>query len=131
MIERYANIIRFWDIDEIIPVPIHKKRFRQRGFNQSEIIAQEIGRIMNIPVSKNKIIRIKNTKPQKALDDMERIKNIRNAFCAVRGYKPQKNILIIDDIYTTGATIRHIAQILKELGAVRVFFLTISIGQGI
>ena len=129
--KRFSDLIRMWDINEIIPVPIHKKRLKQRGFNQSDIIAEELGRIMGIPVSKDKIIRIKNTRPQKALDDIERIKNIRDAFSNIEGYKPEKNVLVIDDIFTTGTTIRHIAQKLKALGAEKVFFLTISIGQGI
>ena len=128
---RYSNLISMWEIEEIIPVPVHKKRLKQRGYNQAAIIAEELSTITGIPVSDNKIIRIKNTKPQKVLDDMERIKNIRGAFCAVEGYKPGNNVLIIDDIYTTGTTIRHIAQILRGLGAEKVFFLTISIGQGI
>lgn len=131
MSERFEDVIKMWNIDEIIPVPIHPKRLKQRGFNQTDIIADELGKILGISVNKGKIIRIKNTRPQKDLNDIDRIKNIQGAFCSTEGYRPGKNVLIIDDIYTTGTTIRQIAQILKALGAEKVFFLTISIGQGV
>ena len=131
MAERFSHLFNIWEIDEIVPVPIHPKRLKERGFNQAFVMAKELGNITGIPVLDGKIVRIKNTRPQKALDDLERIKNIRGAFAVMDDYIPAKNILIIDDIYTTGTTIRQIAQILKAKGAEKVFFITISIGQGI
>ena len=131
MAERFSHLLNIWEIDEIVPVPIHPKRFKERGFNQALVMAEELGNIIGIPVVDGKVLRIKNTRPQKVLDDLERIKNIKGAFAVTDDYLPKKNILIIDDIYTTGTTIRQIAQILKAKGAERVFFLTISIGQGI
>ena len=129
--DKYGNLLKIWGIDEIIPVPIHKKRLKERGYNQAEIIADEIGKMTGIPVLKDKIIRTKNTVPQKALSDVQRVKNMKDAFKVSEDYTPGKNVLIIDDIYTTGTTIRHIAQIIKAKGGEKVFFLTISIGQGI
>ena len=131
MVRKYKNLIYQWDIDEIVPVPVHNKRLKKRGYNQAAIIAEEVGKLMGIPVYEDMIIRIKNTKPQKKLNDEERIKNIKGAFVIKNEYKPGKNVLIIDDIYTTGTTIRQIAQIMKASGAEKLFFLTISIGQGI
>ena len=124
-------MIKLWDIDEIVPVPIHKKRRKKRGYNQAEIIAFKLGELTGIPVNTQGIMRVKNTRPQKELGDTERIKNLENAFEADSLYRASKHVLIIDDIYTTGNTIRHIAQILKASGAEKVFFFTISIGQGI
>ena len=128
---RFSNLIKFWGIDCIIPIPIHKRRMKERGYNQAEIIANKLGSLSNLPVVSDKIIRKKNTKPQKELDDVGRLKNLKNAFEVQEDFVPSKAVLVIEDIYTTGSTIRQFAQILKESGVEKVFFFTISIGQGI
>lgn len=129
MAEKYKGQIKRWGIQEIVPVPIHKKRRRKRGYNQAEILADEIGKIVKIPVNKNAIARVRNTAPQKNLDHAKRAENLKGAFQISTEFKPQKTVLLIDDIYTTGSTIHRIAQLLKENGVEKVYFLTISIGQ--
>ena len=131
LFDRFSGLIRYWNIDTIIPIPIHKKRLKKRGYNQAKIIAKRLGELSGIPVVADKIIRKKNTKPQKELNDIERIKNIKDAFEVQDDFVPSKAVLVIDDIYTTGNTIRQFAQILKDAGVEKVFFFTISIGQGI
>ncbi len=126
----YGNKIREWEIDAIIPVPLHWKRKLSRGYNQAEIVAKALGRKTGIPVESKMVIRMKNTKPQKKLEHRERSVNMKNAFCAKRVKKGIQNILIIDDIYTTGNTINEMAKCLYSKGIQKVFFLTISIGQG-
>lgn len=126
----YGHQIRLWEIDSIIPVPLHRKRRRKRGYNQAEVIANVLGKLSGIPVESKAVIRVRYTKPQKELNHEERKQNLEHAFAIKEGWKVPCNVLILDDIYTTGNTIDQIAKLLKEKGAKKVFFLTISIGQG-
>lgn len=130
MYRLYGDKIKEWGIQVILPVPLHPKRRRKRGFNQAEVLAKELGKRCNIPIDTSSLIRTVNTRPQKELDDRKRKKNIRNAFQVTKHWKEVENVLLIDDIYTTGNTINSIARVLKEKGAEKVYFLTISIGQG-
>lgn len=126
----YGNLIRDWEIDVIVPVPLHKKRKRTRGYNQAEIIAKHLGNLTGIETDTKSVVRRKYTRPQKELNDRERQKNLKEAFEVTSNWRKAKNVLIIDDIYTTGSTIDAIAKTLKEAGTQKVWFLTISIGQG-
>ncbi|MCI8342362.1 MAG: ComF family protein [Firmicutes bacterium] len=122
--KNFPNI--FSDSDIIIPVPIHKKRFKKRGFNQSVIMGRGIARLAGIEFSEKALIRKTNTIPQSGLSIEERLKNIKNAFeignCDIKG----KNILLIDDIFTTGATLNECAKVLKENGAKEILCYTFS-----
>ena len=126
----YAEQMSSWEIDVIIPVPLHKKRRRKRGYNQSEIIADVLGKLSHIKKKKKTVIRTHNTKKQKELNHSQRKENLRHAFAIKKEWKTPRNVLIVDDIYTTGNTIDAMAKLLKEKGVQKVFFLTISIGQG-
>ena len=125
----YGKTIRDWGIDVIVPVPLHPKRKRMRGYNQSEIIAKHLGKLMNLPVETKWVKRVRYTKPQKVLDDIERRKNLQEAFAVQEDYEKYERVLIIDDIYTTGSTIETIAKLLLEKCNKKCWFLTISIGQ--
>lgn len=116
-----------WNIDVIVPIPLHKKRMQKRGYNQAEIIAAALGKKLQIPVDRDLLIRKINTKPQKDLDEIQRRENLAQAF-AVTKRSDKKNILLVDDIYTTGATIDTAAQVLKEGGAEKIYFISIAIG---
>ncbi len=130
MVNAYGMTIRKWQIAIIIPIPLSKNRRRKRGYNQAELLAKEIGKIMDIPVDTWSLVRKKNTVPQKIMDARGRRKNLQHAFAwngpRLRGV----NVLLIDDIYTTGSTIDAAAKIVKLAGAEKVHFLTVSIGQG-
>ena len=126
----YGHKMKEWGIDVIIPIPLHRRRKRERGYNQSEIVAKYLGKMSGIRVEQNVLYRIQNTKPQKSLSYKERKANLHNAFLAKGSLKGVRNALLIDDIYTTGNTINEAAKILKDKGALKVFFFTISIGQG-
>jgi ComF family protein len=110
----------------IVPVPMHPKKKRRRGFNQSEEIAKIISQSTNIPLSTT-LIKIKETKPQMELNRIERMENIKNCF-AINNEKEieNKTILLLDDVYTTGTTIEECAKVLKENGAKEVWGLTIA-----
>lgn len=121
--------IRKFDPEVMIPVPIHKKRLKKRGFNQAEVIAKWAGKAMGIPVDTNIIFRIQETAPQKELSSKDRKRNLEKAFC-IPDTLTWKRILIIDDIYTTGSTIDAMSKCLKQKGADKVYFLSVCEGGG-
>lgn len=125
----YGESIEEWGIDLIVPVPLHWRRRRKRGYNQAEIVARYLGELTGIPVDKHLVIRKKYTEPQKTLNNKERVKNLKHVFDVRKMTVRAKNILLIDDIYTTGSTIDAISKVLLEKGHNKVWFLTISIGQ--
>ena len=112
--------------DVICYVPMTKKSEKKRGFNQCELIAKNIGYHINIPVS-DCIKKIKNTKEQKTLTKEERIKNLRGVFKInrIKDIK-DKNVILIDDVMTTGATINECKDVLKKSGANKITVLTIA-----
>jgi ComF family protein len=120
--------IRAMNIDMIVPVPLHRKRQNVRGYNQAYVLARAIGTEMGILVSEKTVKRVRNTIPQKKLDAAGRCANLKRAFIVNGNDVKLKKILIIDDIYTTGATVDHIAWQLKKSGASEVCVLTLSIG---
>jgi len=113
--------------DIIIPVPIHRRRLRERGYNQSSLLAQRLSRMTRIPVAEGSLIRTKHTSPQAKTDNVEqRRKNIRNAFKCVNHDISGKRILLIDDVCTSGATLNSCAASLKSVGAASVWGLTLA-----
>ena len=112
------------ELDVVIPVPLAKKREKQRGYNQSKLLAEGIARHYSIPLDDASLKKIKDITPQFELSRKERLQNIRGAFRSspIAG----KNILLIDDIYTTGATAREAATALKAAGANNVYVLTLA-----
>lgn len=118
----------FYDIDYIVPIPIHKNRLKTRGFNQSEIIAKEISKATSIPMVRNLIFRIKDTKPQSKFSPLGRKNNLKDAFIVNKKYNlSSKKVLLIDDIYTTGITLNSCSQVLYKSGADEVRASTFSI----
>ena len=128
---QYTDQIRKWKIDAVVPVPLHSSRLRKRGFNQAEILAQELSALTGLPVYRDVLYRIRKTTPQKKLGRGSRMKNLKGAFGVSRSWVPCRNVLLIDDIYTTGATLDSAARVLKIAGVQNVYFLTVSIGQGV
>ena len=111
--------------DLIIPVPLHIKRLRERGFNQSLLLANAIGKRQGIPVDPYILKRTRWTEPQVNLTGLERKVNVKGAF-EVCGDVRGKRILIVDDVYTTGATVSECSKALKRSGAKEVCVLTLS-----
>ena len=104
--------------DAVVPVPVHKSKYRERGYNQAEILANGIGKRLGIPVMPDFLVRSKKTLPQKQLSDKERLKNLQEAFmvnkkagCCLS--MPAK-VLLVDDIYTTGSTIEACTNVLLK-----------------
>ena len=112
------NYINFLNLDfsdyEIICVPLHKNKKKKRGFNQCELISNELSKLLNIPVNFNLIKRIKNTKPMYNLKISERKENLKDAFNVEKQNFHNKKLLLIDDIITTGTTVSEIIKSLKK-----------------
>lgn len=112
------------DIDSIIPVPLHKKRLRWRGFNQSLLLAREISSATGIDVDFLSLKRTRLTKPQTRLPLKQRSENVKGAFQVVRAnFVKDRRILLVDDVFTSGATIAECALTLKSHGAIAVYAL--------
>ena len=128
----YLKVFRQKKIDLIIPVPLHIRRFRQRGFNQAYLMIRDWKRLYPPipPVEKDVIFRKRWTVPQTGLGRRERIRNIKKAFEAERTATIEgKNLLLVDDVYTTGATVSECALALRKAGAKQVDVLTLARAQ--
>ena len=113
--------------DAMIPVPLHPKRLRWRGFNQAVILAREVGRQWQVPVDPFVLIRSRETSLQTELAEEESRKNVRSAFAvnlekSIRG----KIFLLVDDVYTSGATVNECSRALLRAGAKEVYVLTLA-----
>jgi ComF family protein len=115
------------DIDAVIPVPLHVGRLKHRGFNQSLLLAHRISERFRIPLLFDQLVRTRPTRPQVELSGEERTKNVSGAF-AVRNPQTQndKRIVLVDDVFTTGATMNECASVLKTAGASHVFAVTLA-----
>ena len=115
------------DIDMIIPVPLHPTRLRVREFNQSLLLADQLGRHLVRPVSATTLTRIIATDPQTTLTRQARLRNLRKAFAVRRPRELMgKRILLVDDVFTTGTTLNECAKILRKSGSGPVFALTLA-----
>lgn len=123
---RYLQFVHF-DVDLIVPVPLHVRRLRQRGYNQSQLLTNELVRSLNIPVDAKALVRHIDTLPQTiTASSAQRKKNVVNAFrCTVDSVRGKK-VLLIDDVCTTGATLNACAAALKKAGSFRVWGLTLA-----
>ena len=130
IIRAHCHVIKKWDPDLILPIPLHRRRRKERGYNQAALISREIGRLLGIPVDEKSLVRSIYTNPQKRLGRGDRKRNLNQVFALKKDFLPVPVILLVDDIYTTGSTIDAAAGVLKKKGVEKVYFLTISIGQG-
>lgn len=115
-----------WQIDIIIPLPLFETRRMERGYNQSALLAIPMGLKLGIKYRSNAIMRIKDTKPQVGLNEAERWRNVSDAFLADHKTVNNKNILIIDDVTTTGATMNAAALAARKAGAKAIYCLTFA-----
>ena len=123
-------VIEELDIDGIIPVPIHKVRLKERGFNQTELIGKFLSQKSGWPMWADVLIRVKQTGAMKKMDKWERRKNMENVFQVKNPEKViGKRLLVVDDIFTTGATLEECAKALKSVGAEKVYILTFAAGK--
>lgn len=120
------KLIKKFDENLIIPVPLQTKRLKWRGFNQSEQIAEKVANTFVIKFDKKNLVRIKNTKPQSKLNKKQRLENIINCFEWQGKSLKKQNIILIDDVVTTGATLNECAKILKKNGAGQIWAIVLA-----
>ena len=120
------TILRKWNPDYILPVPLHKKRLKKRGFNQAKVLCEEISKQLQIPILPDLVLRCIDTRPMKDLNARERQNNLKKAFKIGQNDVKLKTILIVDDVYTTGATTDEISRLLLSVGATKTYVLTLG-----
>jgi len=115
------------DFELAVPVPLHPRRRRERGFNQSKLLAAALQEQLMLPYSEAPLCRTRDTPPQVGLPDAERYRNLRSAFrCDRSGMVRGRRILLIDDVMTTGATVSSATEALLDAGARSVSVLTVA-----
>lgn len=114
---------------EVVPVPLFSHRARERGYNQAEIIADSLATQWNLKLDKKLLERVRATKQQAKLSKIERQENVQAAFGVGSGDRVPECVLLVDDVYTTGATMTECARVLKEAGAKRVFGYVLARGE--
>ena len=124
-------LAQFWlrtaqRVDCVVPVPLHPARQRERGYNQSELLAQRVGRIVGAPVRPDALRRVRVTATQMTLNAAERKANVAGAFQSGDPAVRDAVVLLIDDVCTTGSTLDACAVALKAAGALEVYGLTLA-----
>lgn len=127
--EKLKEIPYIWDFDAIIPVPLHRMRLLERGYNQSEIMAQEISGLSGIDMINDGLFRIRETKRQSSLKGLARRENVKGAFYAYPEIIAGKRIILVDDICTMGETLRASADALSEGGAKEIIAITLCVSK--
>jgi len=120
----------FRDVDVILPVPLHPSRYKEREFNQAEILARGLSHSFHIPLITNAVFRIKKTKPQVGLSMKERRSNLQSAF-EVRNDSliKDRRILIIDDVITSRSTVESLSMVMRLAGCQAVLVLALATGK--
>jgi len=113
----------------LVPVPLEKRKLKWRGFNQAEEIAKELSNFWEIPFILDCLIKVKENPPQVDLSEEERMENIKGVFQAKDEKEIMgKKIFLVDDVYTTGATMEEAARVLRATGAKEVWGITVARG---
>ncbi len=129
MAVRLGEEILKMEPDALIPVPVHPRRRRVRGFNQAGLLAEKLGERLRIPVRQDLLFRVKNTRPQKELGSLGRLNNLLDAFAVKDWDASLKRVILIDDIYTTGSTAEACTRVLLAAGARQVYVVSAAIGR--
>lgn len=115
--------------DALIPVPLHPKRLKERGFNQAELLAREVAAATGVPLIVGPLVRVRATHQQALLDVAGRIENVADAFVWT-GHAPPARVVLVDDVLTTGATVNACAAALRAGGARAVYALALARSRG-
>jgi len=124
-------LVGFWEqlpcpVDALVPVPLHKQRLRERGYNQALLLAQYLGKAVGVPVVRDALSRVRYTASQAHLGARERRENVAGAFRCAMGQLQGRRVLLIDDVCTTGSTLEACCMALKLGGAQSVWALTVA-----
>ncbi|MFQ5957359.1 MAG: ComF family protein [Candidatus Brocadiales bacterium] len=119
--------LRRGNIDMVVAVPLHRRKMTERGFNQAELLGRNVGRFLDMDVCTGGLRRVRNTPSQTRLPYYKREENVREAFLVEKPTQFKgKDVLLVDDVLTSGLTASECARVLKESGARRVYVLTVA-----
>jgi ComF family protein len=126
--DRLEEVVEWTRPQWIVPVPLHKRKLRARRFDQSFLLARGISKRFGVPMADRFLVRTRNTRQQTRLNHEERFQNVRGAFEVAdrKGFPKKSRMLLVDDVMTTGATVRECSRILKRAGAGEVFVFTVA-----
>lgn len=117
----------WWHIDALVPVPLHPEKEAKRGFNQAKILALELSKLKNVPIMEKRLVKVKNTPAQTSLREIDRLGNLKGAFDVTHPEEIEgKVLLLVDDVFTTGATLQECTVALKKAGAQEIRALTLA-----
>jgi len=122
---RYEDEVRVWSPEVLIPVPVHPSRLRKRGYNQAAEIGKRLAKAWHLSMDTQYLARLEKTTAQKELSSEDRRRNLLEAFHVVGEWNRYQKVLLVDDIYTTGATVSACARALKEAGVEQVYVATL------
>lgn len=125
----YGDRIRSFRPDVIVPVPIHRSRRAERGYNQAEVLGRELSKRSGIPMVTDLLVRSRKTVAQKKLNAGERQRNLEEALSVKGSTSGIRRVLLVDDIYTTGSTLEACTRVLLRSGVEEVFVATVCIGK--
>lgn len=131
IVEHLTDFIAERKPDLIVPVPLHVRRLRSRGFNQALLLGELLAREWQLPLQRRAMRRIRWTEPQITLAADQRRENVRGAFVVAEAAVVQsKRVLLVDDVFTTGSTVEECSKMLKKAGAAEVLVITVSRALG-
>lgn len=127
LVERLSEFVAVWRPELIIPVPLHLRRLRGRGFNQALLLAELLAREWGIPLRRRLLKRVRWTDPQVSLAADQRRENVRNAFkVSDAALVADRRVLLVDDVFTTGSTVDECSRVLARAGSREVLVVTVS-----
>lgn len=130
LFQLYLEVQPFWRAQCLVPIPMHPKKRAVRGYDQAVLLARALSDLSHLPVSEGLLERTRYTQSSKKLGRSDRRKNLRGVFRIRSEAAIPESVILIDDIYTTGATMDEAACTLRCAGVKRIFFLTVCIGRG-
>lgn len=126
---RYGERLRQAGAQAIVPVPLHAKKLRDRGYNQAEVLARRLAVALEAPVYPKGLVRTENTAPQKSLQSRQRERNLYHVFQVGDLPKGITRVILVDDIYTTGATMNACSAALQKAGVRQIFCVSVCSGR--
>ncbi len=126
----YREMAPSWNAQCLVPVPMHRKKRAIRGFDQAKLLADSLAMRCSLPVCDDLLIRTRFSESSRKLGRSDRRKNLRGIFRINPGIPVPESVILIDDIFTTGATMDEASRALRTAGVKRVYFLTVCIGRG-
>jgi len=118
---------KIWENSVLIPIPMERKKMKERGYNQSEELAKELSKTLSIPIISDTLVKIKKTLPQMTLSAKDRAENLKGAFAIKNPEQIQgKKVFLVDDVYTTGSTMEECANVLRTYEAKQVWGIVLA-----